>query len=292
VTGIPGKTGIVYTLDARTGEFLWARETIHQNVVADIDTANGGRVTINESLIARPFQETFVCPSLGGGKNWPSGAYSPLTRTMYQPQQNLCMRLTGNTDKPTPEDGYATSWIIVQDPAVSAESYPVGRLDAVSIETGRTLWVHEQRAGMLGSLMATAGGLVFGGDIDRRFTAFDDRTGQMMWQAIVEGPVSGHPVSYEIDKRQYIAVPVGGNTASPERRALSIHPEIKPPAGVNALFVFALPLPERRESATAIYAMTVTAVAAALLIYLGVSRRRRPDGQRVAVGRPDSGGAI
>ena len=41
MTGIPGKTGIVYTLDRKTGEFLWARPTIEQNVVADIDGATG-----------------------------------------------------------------------------------------------------------------------------------------------------------------------------------------------------------------------------------------------------------
>jgi alcohol dehydrogenase (cytochrome c) len=279
VTGIPGKTGIIYTLDARTGEFLWARETIHQNVVADIDTADRGRVTINESLIARPFQETFVCPSLGGGKNWPSGAYSPLTRTMYQPQQNLCMRLTGNTATPAPEDGYATSWIIVPDPAVSGEPYPVGRLDAVSMETGRTVWLHQQRAGMLGSLVATAGGLVFGGDIDRRFTAFDDRNGRILWQTIVTGPVSGHPVAYEIDKREYIAVPVGGNTASPERRALSIHSEIKPPLGGNALFVFALAAAPAHDPAPGWTAIALAGVAAAVVACVGAVRYRQSRGR-------------
>jgi alcohol dehydrogenase (cytochrome c) len=276
VTGIPGKTGIIYTLDARTGEFLWARETLHQNVVADIDSAHGGHVSINESLIARPFQETFVCPSLGGGKNWPSGAYSPVTHLMYQPQQNLCMRLMGNTDKPTAENGYATSWIIVPDPAVTGIPYPVGRIDAVSIETGRTLWLYQQRAGMLGSLMATAGGLVFGGDIDRRFKAFDDGTGRVVWETILNGPVSGHPVSYEIDGRQYIAVPAGGNTASPERRALSIHPEIKSPAGVNGLFVFALPAASpSRVSALRVYAISVTVAFAASLLVLVMGRSSR-----------------
>ena len=41
ITGIPGKTGIVYTLDRRTGEFLWARPTVRQNVVAKIDGGPG-----------------------------------------------------------------------------------------------------------------------------------------------------------------------------------------------------------------------------------------------------------
>ena len=240
VTGIPGKTGIVYTLDRETGEFLWARETLHQNVIEDIGP--DGSVRIDEDMVVGPFEELLVCPSLGGGRNWPSGSYSPRTGFMYQPQQNMCVLQTGNTDAPVAEDGYATSWIVVEDPAVEGEPYPVGRLDAIDIATGRQPWRHEQRAAMLGSAVSTAGGLVFSGDIDRRFMAFDDTTGEVLWQAIVSGPVSGSAISYAVDGRQYIAVPVGGGTASPERRALSIHTELKPPRDSLALFVFALPV--------------------------------------------------
>ena len=115
-------------------------------------------MTIDDRMVTDPFVEMLVCPSLGGGKDWPAGAYSPRTRLMYQPQQNMCMLLTGNTDRPTPADGYATSWVMVADPKARADM--VGRIDAVSIETGRTAWLHEQRAGVLGSLVAVAGGLV------------------------------------------------------------------------------------------------------------------------------------
>ena len=118
VTGIPGKTGIVYTLDRRTGEFLWARETLHQNVIAAID--GDGRVHIDEDRVVGPFEEILVCPSLGGGKNWPAGSYSPRTGLMYQPQQNLCHLQTGYTETPVAEDGYATSWLVVEDPTVTA----------------------------------------------------------------------------------------------------------------------------------------------------------------------------
>ncbi|MDH4108897.1 MAG: PQQ-binding-like beta-propeller repeat protein [Gammaproteobacteria bacterium] len=240
VTGIPGKTGVVYTLDRLTGEFLWARETLHQNVIESIDGADG-RVHVNEDLIVGPFEEILVCPSLGGGKNWPAGTYSPLTGIMYQPQQNMCVMNAGNTNKPSAEDGYALSWVVVEDPAVTADPYPVGRVDAIEMSTGKEIWRHEQRAAMTGTLVSTAGGLVFGGDLNRRFYAFDDRTGEILWQSIVSGPVTGSAISYAVNGRQYIAVAVGGGSASPERRALSVHPEIKPPAGAPALFVFALP---------------------------------------------------
>ena len=239
VTGIPGKTGIVYTLDRESGEFLWARETLHQNVITGIDP--DGTVHIDEAMIVEPFEELLVCPSLGGGRNWPEGSYSPRTGLMYQPQQNMCVLQTGNTDTPVAEDGYATSWVVVEDPAVEGDPYPVGRMDAIDLSTGRQAWHHEQRAAMLGTAVSTAGGLVFAGDLNRRFMAFDDTTGEMIWKTIVSGPVSGSAISYAVDGRQYIAVPVGGGTASPERRALSIHTELKPPRDSLALFVFALP---------------------------------------------------
>ena len=93
MTGIPGKTGVVYTLDRETGEFLWATPTIAQNVISDIDGATGS-VTENAELIFTDLgQEVLSCPSWGGGKNWPAGAYSPLTNTMYFPMQNTCARV-------------------------------------------------------------------------------------------------------------------------------------------------------------------------------------------------------
>jgi alcohol dehydrogenase (cytochrome c) len=239
VTGIPGKTGLVYTLDRATGEFLWARETLHQNVIADIDPASG-RVQVDEARIVDPFEEILVCPSLGGGKNWPAGTYSPRTGIMYQPQQNMCVLNTGNTDSPTAEDGYALSWVVVEDPSIATTPYPVGRIDAIDMASGRQAWHHEQRAALTGTLLSTAGGLVFGGDINRRFYAFDDRSGEILWERILSGPVTGSTISYAVDGRQYIAVAVGGGTASPERRAASLHPEIKPPAGAPTLFVFTL----------------------------------------------------
>ena len=250
VTGIPGKTGIVYTLDRQTGELLWATPTLHQNLVTHIDGTTG-RVQIDESLVVDAFEEIMVCPGRAGGKNWPAGAYSPMTGLMYQPQQNLCMLHTGNAASPTPEEVYASSVTFIEDPTIGDEPYPVGRVDAVSVETGRTIWTHQQRAGMISGLVATAGGLVFGGDANRRFKALDDRSGQVLWETILSGPVTGHPVSYEAGGCQYIAVPVGGGTAEPERRVLSIHPEMKPSRGINAIFAFALPPATDGRSAVA-----------------------------------------
>jgi hypothetical protein len=90
VTGIPGKTGVVYTLDRTNGEFLWARPTVAQNVISTIE-GNGAVIVNREALWTKINEEKVVCPSASsGGKNWPAGAYSPLTNTMFFPLQNTC----------------------------------------------------------------------------------------------------------------------------------------------------------------------------------------------------------
>jgi outer membrane protein assembly factor BamB len=90
ITGIPGKTGIVYTLDRQTGEFLWARPTVRQNVVAKIDGATG-KVTVNPETTFSAVGEThFICPSASGGKDFQAGAYSPMINAMYYGLQNIC----------------------------------------------------------------------------------------------------------------------------------------------------------------------------------------------------------
>ena len=106
-------------------------------------------------------------------------------------------------------------------------------MHAISAETGVSAWVHEQRAATM-SLVATGGGLVFGGDVNGRFRAFDDTTGEILWEINLGSPVSGFPITYAVDGRQYVAVSTG--TA----RFINLTPELHPSDG-NNLFVFALP---------------------------------------------------
>ena len=96
VTGIPGKTGIIWTLDAATGDFLWARSTNYQNVVVGVD-AETGRVLLNPEIKLPDIgEEVFVCPTATGGINWQAVAYHPQTNALYTPTNNLCMDFTLN----------------------------------------------------------------------------------------------------------------------------------------------------------------------------------------------------
>jgi alcohol dehydrogenase (cytochrome c) len=233
MTGIPGKTGVVYTLDRQTGEFLWARPTIQQNVVDDVDGATGA-VTVNpETTFTASGQSRFVCPSLNGGKNWQAGAYSPLTNTMYYPLQNTCMTATAQIDKPT----LASLYGFASKNQIAPGTDNVGTIHAISVETGRTVWKYEQRAATQ-SLVATGGRLLFGGDANGRFRAFDQDTGKVLWEVNLGSQVTGYPISYSVDGRQYVAVSTGGSLATGGTNGLT--PELRP-GSANNLFVFALP---------------------------------------------------
>src|SRR5262245_43196763 len=106
ITGIPGKTGIVYTLDRQTGEFLWARPTNFQNVVKSIDGATGA-VTVNpEATFTKANEEHLICPNSNGGKNFPAGAYSPLNNAIFMPVQNTCAVESPTADKIVPTSAY------------------------------------------------------------------------------------------------------------------------------------------------------------------------------------------
>ena len=230
LTGIPGKTGVVYTLDRETGEFLWARPTVTQNVISDIDGATGDVTENAELIFGAEGQQVLACPSWFGGKDWEAGAYSPRTNTMYMPLRNTCARMLATRDA---EIHYAL--------AVRNEFAPgtdqLGTVQAISAETGATEWLHEQRAATM-SLVATGGGLVFGGDVNGRFRAFDDETGEVLWEINLGSPVTGFPITYAVDGRQYVAVSTG--TAGTASGFIRLTPELRPSAG-NNLFVFGLP---------------------------------------------------
>lgn len=226
LTGIPGKTGIFYSIDRATGELLWARETVYQNVIEDIDVVTGD-VRMVQSQIPTEVGQTFlICPAAVGGKDWQTGAYSPLTNTLYYSLQNLCMNSV-------------VSETNISLPATMAPNEEnVGTIVAIDVATGEQTWKWENRAATM-SLVTTGGGLIFGGDVNHRFRAFDQANGEVLWETILAGPVGGFPITYEVDGRQYVAVTVGTYLIS--GTYLGQTPELRPGMATNSIFVFALP---------------------------------------------------
>jgi alcohol dehydrogenase (cytochrome c) len=233
-----GKLGIIEAIDRTTGQWLWHKETVPQNVVASIDPKTGEK-TINPAAIPHIGQTTVNCPADPGGRGWPATAYSPRTGILYMPLNEYCANTT-----PSPLDpGLAYTGggrAIFARVTVPNSDGNVGRLDAIRLTDQATVWSYRQRAPSTSAVLPTGGGLVFAGNIDRYFKALDETTGKVLWQVRTNNMVNSFPITYSVNGKQYVAVSAGSGSGL-ARSLGTLVPEMHNPDGGSTLWVFALP---------------------------------------------------
>jgi alcohol dehydrogenase (cytochrome c) len=233
-----GKEAIYDGLDLDDGgRYLFSIDLGLQNFITAIDPRTGAK-TIDPKLVPSREEAIVVCPHAGGAKSWVPGAINPSTRVLFVPLVESCMDLT---PVPLEQRGSLTTgvrWTI--RPRLDSDGR-YGRIQAIDLTTRETLWTERQRAPQTTGVLATAGGLVFAGSLDRVLTAYDDATGAALWQAKLNDVPSSAPISYAVDGKQYVAMTVGHGSA----HALTfpmLTPEIDLPVVRSAtIWVFALP---------------------------------------------------
>jgi alcohol dehydrogenase (cytochrome c) len=227
-----GEAGGVFVLDRANGQFLWATPFPFDDprfVISDIDVKTG-KTSINwDEVFKQPGDHHVIC-YWNTRSYWPT-AYSPVTNSLYVSYIDNCRDLT--IAGPAGRGG----WTVVPRPG--SDPHALTGLAKINLSTGETLRFDVGRAPGNGAMLATAGDLVFHGDMSRRFRAFDGATGKQLWETILGGNISVSTITYAAKGKQYIAVMTGDNLKVPE---LSKEvPELRTPAGHNAIYVFSLP---------------------------------------------------
>jgi alcohol dehydrogenase (cytochrome c) len=232
-----GKDGILWKLERATGKFVDFTETIYQNLFLPLDRSTG-RLRYRQDIIdAKIGDPVSVCPSIYGGHNWQSAAYSPRTHALIFPMFQLCVDMVGReVEMVEGLGGYGGESRVYEMPGANGK---LGRLAAWDIDTMTERWSHTQRAMFVTAALNTAGGLTFIGDVDRYFKAFDTEDGELVWQTRLGAGLHGYPVSYAVNGRQYIAVQAGLGVIKLLTTAQS--PDIYQPSGGNQIYVFELP---------------------------------------------------
>jgi alcohol dehydrogenase (cytochrome c) len=236
-----GKIGWGVVLDRVTGEFLHAFKTAYDNTVTGW-TDKGRPIydpatipTVEDLNSGKIFE---ICPHIHGARNLQAPSYSPETGLYYLGINNSCMNASIVTPVFLPGRGLTG----VNYTASLAPGYDfVGEFVAFDPVTGEREWVYRPPSGapMTGSALATSGGIVFGGTADRQFFALDAEDGDLLWNARLNGDISGAPITYTIDGKQYVAIGAGGRVGP--TTSLGRLVDVDVPEGSGVMWVFALP---------------------------------------------------
>jgi PQQ-dependent dehydrogenase (methanol/ethanol family) len=204
-----GKTGHIYVHDRETGRLIrFSQAMIPQENMWTLPTAEGAR----------------MLPGANGGVEWSPMAFDPQTRLAYA--ANLHQPMTYQvTDAPYP--GGSKLWLGGAFKVIPSEEQ-WGKLSAVNVDTGKIAWDFKTAQPLIGGVLVTGGGLVFNGEGNGLFRAFDASTGKKLWEFQCGAGVNAPAVSYSVHGKQYVAVAAGGNTQLDFKRG-------------NTVLVFALP---------------------------------------------------
>jgi glucose dehydrogenase/cytochrome c553 len=238
-----GEPGGLWALDKRSGEFLWATpfpEASDSFLLSGIDVDTGATIINRELILDRPGAHRVLC-YFNTRSYWP-GAYSPKTNSLYMSYIKNCLNMTAAAAATRNSPATPESRIGLPKPGVPLEE--LNGMAKVNMETGEITQWPSGAIPNNSAILATAGDLLFWGDINRRFRAQDAESGAVLWETVVGGPVSMGNISYAVNGRQYIAVITGQNLSHPGLNTGTMGPvqlNLRNNLGGNGLYVFALP---------------------------------------------------
>jgi PQQ-dependent dehydrogenase (methanol/ethanol family) len=193
--GEAGKVGWLFVVNRDTGKLIRKSDPL---------------VKMSKNMFTTPTKAGVqMLPGANGGAEWSPPAYSPETHDFYVMEMNQLMTFTtDNATQTIPGQIRLGSTFknVKGDTALQD-----GVLDAVNVDTGAVDWKYHAPQPMIGGVLATGGNLVFTGEGNGMFDAFDAKSGKKVWSFNLGAGVNAPPITYEVDGQQYIAVAAGGN---------------------------------------------------------------------------------
>jgi PQQ-dependent dehydrogenase (methanol/ethanol family) len=197
-----GKTGHVYVNSRKDCSLIrFSEPMVSQEGMYTLPTAEGAR----------------MLPGANGGVEWSPMAVNPELGLTYA--VNLHQPMTYQVQS-SPYPG-GKLWLGGAFKVIATEA-SFGNVTAVDYNTGKIKWQVKTPLPMMGGPLTTAGGLMFTGEGDGWFRAYDAATGKVLWSFFAGAGVNAPPASYAIDGKQYIVVGAGGNTQIDFKRGNNI----------------------------------------------------------------------
>ena len=204
-----GKDGMLRTIDRDS------REVVYETAVT----------TVKDSKVPVTTAPSHACPGVLGGVEWNGPAYHPGVNLLYTPVVDWCATFRAE-ENPKYIPGKTYMGGMVRGDAVAR-----GWITASDASTGEVRWKYASPRPVVAAVTATAGGVVFGGELTGDFLALDARSGDVLYRFNTGGPIGGGIVTYEVGGKQYAAVMSG----RPSRFWVDKNP------GAPTVLLFALP---------------------------------------------------
>ncbi|MFL1875392.1 methanol/ethanol family PQQ-dependent dehydrogenase [Hansschlegelia beijingensis] len=208
----PDRNGIVYTLDRTNGDLISADkmdDTV--NWVKQVDLKSGQPIRDPEFATRMDHKATEICPSAMGYHNQGHDSYDPEKKKFFLGINHICMDWEPFMLPYRAGQFFvgATLWMY-PGPKGDRQNYEgLGQIKSYDAITGKFDWEKMERFSVWGGTMATAGNLVFYGTLDGFLKARDSRNGDLVWKFRLPSGVIGHPMTYEHNGTQYVAIYYG-----------------------------------------------------------------------------------
>ncbi len=196
------RNGFYFALDRTSGEFISGGAFVKQTWAKGLD--DRGRPIVLPGTTPTP-EGVLVYPGLGGGANWAAPAYNPLTGFIYVNTAENFGQTYFKQVRPYEVGGHFENG---GGRNVLGEE-PYGALKAIEAATGKIVWEHKMQNRSGANVLSTVTGLVFSGTAEGEFYALDAKTGQELWTFAGGSRIGGGAISFLVDGKQRIAVPIG-----------------------------------------------------------------------------------